>query len=236
MVNGRGRRFANEAANYNAFGGAYHQQDTTLGVYKNLPCWMIFNQRFLDDYGLAGDITGGAGVEQPAARARRTGSCRRTRSPGWPSNSACRRVRSRRPWSASTSTHALATIPISTAATASSTAGTGTRSPRWNSGADARSNRGRAVLRGRGQERCARHEGRPADRLQRRRTPCRRASDRGAVCGRERDGIGDGNDLRRRRRHAWAGDGLRFLLAGRDASRRVAANRSNIESKEKVIA
>jgi 3-oxosteroid 1-dehydrogenase len=68
MVNRSGKRFTNEAANYNAFGAAFHEQDTTLGVYKNLPCWMIFNQRFLDDYGLAGDITGGAGVEQDPDR------------------------------------------------------------------------------------------------------------------------------------------------------------------------
>jgi succinate dehydrogenase/fumarate reductase flavoprotein subunit len=68
MVNKSGRRFTNEAANYNAFGAAFHKQDTTLGVYKNLPCWMVFNQRFLDDYGVAGDITGGAGVEQDPDR------------------------------------------------------------------------------------------------------------------------------------------------------------------------
>jgi succinate dehydrogenase/fumarate reductase flavoprotein subunit len=68
MVNRSGRRFTNEAANYNAFGAAFHEQDTTLGVYKNLPCWMVFSQRFLDHYGLAGDITGGAGVEKNGDR------------------------------------------------------------------------------------------------------------------------------------------------------------------------
>jgi 3-oxosteroid 1-dehydrogenase len=67
MVNRSGRRFTNEAANYNAFGAAFHEQDTTLGVYKNLPCWMLFNQEFLDRYGMAGDITGGAGVEREAS-------------------------------------------------------------------------------------------------------------------------------------------------------------------------
>lgn len=63
MVNRSGERFTNEAANYNAFGAAFHELDTTLGVYKNLPCWMIFNQQFYSKYGLAGDITGGSGVE-----------------------------------------------------------------------------------------------------------------------------------------------------------------------------
>jgi 3-oxosteroid 1-dehydrogenase len=56
MVNRSGRRFTNEAANYNAFGAAFHEQDTTLGVYKNLPCWMIFNQAWFKAYGLAGGL------------------------------------------------------------------------------------------------------------------------------------------------------------------------------------
>jgi succinate dehydrogenase/fumarate reductase flavoprotein subunit len=64
MVNRSGKRFTNEAANYNAFGAAFHEQDTTLGIYRNLPCWMVFNQVFLEKYGLGGDITGGSGVER----------------------------------------------------------------------------------------------------------------------------------------------------------------------------
>jgi 3-oxosteroid 1-dehydrogenase len=56
MVNRSGRRFTNEAANYNAFGAAFHEQDTTLGVYKNLPCWMIFNKAWYKAYGLAGGL------------------------------------------------------------------------------------------------------------------------------------------------------------------------------------
>jgi 3-oxosteroid 1-dehydrogenase len=56
MVNRSGRRFTNEAANYNAFGAAFHEQDTTLGVYRNLPCWMIFNQAWYKAYGLAGGL------------------------------------------------------------------------------------------------------------------------------------------------------------------------------------
>jgi succinate dehydrogenase/fumarate reductase flavoprotein subunit len=56
MVNKAGKRFTNEAANYNAFGAAFHEQDTTLGVYKNLPCWMIFNRAWYKTYGLAGGL------------------------------------------------------------------------------------------------------------------------------------------------------------------------------------
>ncbi|MDQ4116948.1 MAG: FAD-dependent oxidoreductase, partial [Actinomycetota bacterium] len=43
MVNRTGRRFANEAANYNALGGAFHQFDPTAFRYANLPCWLVFD-------------------------------------------------------------------------------------------------------------------------------------------------------------------------------------------------
>ncbi|HWI71795.1 MAG TPA: FAD-dependent oxidoreductase, partial [Baekduia sp.] len=51
MVNRRGRRFANEAANYNAFGGAFHQQDPTAFDYPNIPAWLIFDHVHLERYG-----------------------------------------------------------------------------------------------------------------------------------------------------------------------------------------
>ncbi len=54
MVNRTGRRFANEAANYNAFGAAFHQLDVTSFEYSNVPAWMVFDQLFLSRYGLAG--------------------------------------------------------------------------------------------------------------------------------------------------------------------------------------
>ena len=41
MVKRRGRRFANEAANYNAFGGAYHQLDASRFEYPNLPSYLL---------------------------------------------------------------------------------------------------------------------------------------------------------------------------------------------------
>src|SRR3954469_19164316 len=58
MVNKTGKRFTNEAANYNAFGAAFHEQDTIMGVYKNLPSWLIFDQTWLDKYGFAGGLGG----------------------------------------------------------------------------------------------------------------------------------------------------------------------------------
>ena len=52
MVNKDGKRFANEAANYNAFGAAFHQLDPGTFEYKNIPAWMIFDQEYLVRYGL----------------------------------------------------------------------------------------------------------------------------------------------------------------------------------------
>ena len=60
MVNGSGRRFANEAANYNAFGGAFHQLDTSKFEYANLPSYLIFAQSTVDRFGVFGRSPGDA--------------------------------------------------------------------------------------------------------------------------------------------------------------------------------
>jgi 3-oxosteroid 1-dehydrogenase len=51
MVNRYGRRFTNEAANYNALGGAFHQFDAARFDYLNQPCWLIFDDGFVRRYG-----------------------------------------------------------------------------------------------------------------------------------------------------------------------------------------
>ena len=51
MVNKHGRRFTNEAANYNAFGAAFHVEDVSRFEYANLPCWLVFDQGYIDRYG-----------------------------------------------------------------------------------------------------------------------------------------------------------------------------------------
>lgn len=53
MVNRQGKRFTNEAANYNAFGAAFHEQDSTSCSYVNRPAWVLFNQKFYDKWGFA---------------------------------------------------------------------------------------------------------------------------------------------------------------------------------------
>jgi 3-oxosteroid 1-dehydrogenase len=51
MVNREGRRFTNEAANYNAFGAAFHELDVARFSYANLPCWLVFDQGYMRRYG-----------------------------------------------------------------------------------------------------------------------------------------------------------------------------------------
>jgi hypothetical protein len=58
VVNRRGRRFVNEAANYNAFGGAFHVFDAGTFDYPNLPCWLVFDHEYLRLYGFAGSRPG----------------------------------------------------------------------------------------------------------------------------------------------------------------------------------
>jgi succinate dehydrogenase/fumarate reductase flavoprotein subunit len=60
MVNRRGDRFANESANYNAFGGAYHTLDASRFEYPNLPSYLVFGQSTVDRFGVFGGAPGGA--------------------------------------------------------------------------------------------------------------------------------------------------------------------------------
>ena len=63
MVNRRGDRFANEAANYNALGGAFHRLDESRLDYSNVPAYMIFDRSTVDRFGAFGVVPGG---EMPA--------------------------------------------------------------------------------------------------------------------------------------------------------------------------
>lgn len=58
IVNAAGRRFANEAANYNAFGGAFHHLDESRLGYPNLPAYLIFDQSTVDRFGVLGGAPG----------------------------------------------------------------------------------------------------------------------------------------------------------------------------------
>lgn len=50
LVNRAGKRFVNEAANYNALGKTLHAFDAGTHSYANLPYWLIIDQRYRDKY------------------------------------------------------------------------------------------------------------------------------------------------------------------------------------------
>ena len=50
LVNRAGKRFINEAANYNAMGKAVVAFDAGTHTYPNLPYWLIIDQRYTDKY------------------------------------------------------------------------------------------------------------------------------------------------------------------------------------------
>jgi 3-oxosteroid 1-dehydrogenase len=58
MVNGTGKRFCNEATNYNALGGAFHAFDPQTFTYPNQPCWLIFDHEHKGRYDVAGAPAG----------------------------------------------------------------------------------------------------------------------------------------------------------------------------------
>ena len=62
MVNRYGKRFVNEAVNYNALGFTLHNFDPVTYEYPNLPYWLIFNQTFMNKYRM---FTSPAGTPAP---------------------------------------------------------------------------------------------------------------------------------------------------------------------------
>ena len=87
MVNRRGRRFTNEAANYNAFGAAFHVVDVSTFEYVNHPA------------GWSSTTTTSTSTARPATAAGQPtpGLDRRGADawPSWPTPSACHRRRAR---------------------------------------------------------------------------------------------------------------------------------------------
>jgi len=50
LVNRSGKRFVNEAINYNALGRSLHNFDPATHDYPNLPYWLIFDHRYRETY------------------------------------------------------------------------------------------------------------------------------------------------------------------------------------------
>lgn len=58
MVNSRGRRFTNEAANYNALGATFRAFDINSYSYANIPAWLILDDACVRKYGAFGTPPG----------------------------------------------------------------------------------------------------------------------------------------------------------------------------------
>jgi succinate dehydrogenase/fumarate reductase flavoprotein subunit len=63
MVNRYGKRFANEAADYNSLGGPLHHFDANRFEYPNLPAWIVVDHTHLETYGFLG-ISAGDNIPQ----------------------------------------------------------------------------------------------------------------------------------------------------------------------------
>lgn len=58
MVNRAGKRFCNEAANYSALAGAFHQFDPQSYDYPNLPAWLVFDEDYAERYPIGPRLPG----------------------------------------------------------------------------------------------------------------------------------------------------------------------------------
>ena len=58
MVNRAGKRFCNEAANYSALAGAFHQFDPQSYDYPNLPAWLVFDEDYVERYPIGPRLPG----------------------------------------------------------------------------------------------------------------------------------------------------------------------------------
>jgi succinate dehydrogenase/fumarate reductase flavoprotein subunit len=58
LVNRRGRRFVNEAANYNDIGRAFHTFDPLEFSFANNPAWLVFDEGFRSRYPIGGYMPG----------------------------------------------------------------------------------------------------------------------------------------------------------------------------------
>lgn len=58
MVNRQGKRFCNEAANYSALGGVFHQFDPANYDYLNLPAYLVFDAQYAERYPLGTRMPG----------------------------------------------------------------------------------------------------------------------------------------------------------------------------------
>lgn len=214
MVNAKGRRFTNEASNYNAFGAAFHEQDVSAFQYANLPCWMIFNQDYYSRFpflGGLGDsfeqgspppqwVQSGATLQALAAKVGIDGEGLEATVERFNANAR----EGRDPdFQRGESAHDIWWGDPAYRGDPRATLGPIEGGPYY------------AILCDRGEERRARHQGWAADRYTLARARRRWRDHRRPLLRWQRDGFPDGHDLWWRGRDAWTGDGVR-LSRGQD--------------------
>jgi hypothetical protein len=208
MVNSDGRRFANEASNYNVRRRAA-QLDPTRFDYVNLPCWLIFDQGFLGEYGFHTAAAGDPAPDWVTGSDSISGLAELIGTP---------RPRSRRRSAAGTPSSPLATTPTSAAAAAPTIGGAATRgtaepsSPRWDHSTSRPTRRPDP-------QRLPWHQRRRPHRHRRARPRHPQSPDLGLVCGRQRRCGSTG------RAYAGAGGALGPILILARRAGRHAANR-----------
>ena len=211
IVNRAGKRFVNEACDYNSMAGAFHYLDPRDG-YINDPAWIVFDSLHLKRYGFLGVDPDGpvpdwfcesADLAELAAKTGIASTGSTARSSAW-------------------NHHVEAGADPDFGRGSSAYDGYWGDERRNDAGRqDARPRRYRAVLRGPGVGRRDGNQGRTAHRPRRTRAARQRRADTGPVRRRQRDGRGDRARLRRCRRNHRPGNGFRLPRRLRRGDRKV---------------
>ena len=202
IVNRAGKRFVNEAGEYNSMAGAFQYLDPR-GGYVNDPAWIVFDSLHLKKLRVSRRRAGrsGPGVVLPVGRFRGTGRPRR----------ASTRMAWRAPWRRGITTSPTTSIPdFGRGSSAYDGYWGDDRPPRRRE--DARTHRQRAVLRGAGVGGRDGHEGRPAHRPRRSRASRQRRADSRPVRRGQCDGRRDRASVRRSGRNTRSRNGFRVSV------------------------
>ena len=205
IVNRAGKRFLNEAGEYNSMAGPFHHLDPRYG-YLNDPAWIVFDSQHLKRYGFLGVEPDGAVPDWFCESGTLPSWARRRASTPRPGPHARRR---------GTRTSPTNTIPTSAVAQALTTGTGATTTAATTGGQDARADRHRALLRGAGDGGRDGHQGRPAHRPRRPRAARQRRTHPRALRRGQRDGRCDRQGVRWCRRNNRPRNGIRLPGGGR---------------------
>ena len=200
IVNRAGKRFLNEAGEYNSMAGPFHYLDPRHG-YVNDPAWIVFDSQHLKRYGFLGVLPDEEAPDwfSPSADLAELGE-----KTGIDPDGLARTLEA---WNDNV---AHERDPDFGRGSSAYDGYWGDDKAPDAGGQDARPDRHGAVLRGAGHGRCDGHQGRTAHRPRRPRPACQRCADSGAVRRGQCHGGCDGQGLRRRGRDHGPRNGIRL--------------------------